>query len=576
MANSSLQHNIDGSGKEFSNVGQLHFFKASSFSSRPSHEHYDYIIVGGGTAGCPLAATLSQKYSVLLLERGGSPYGNANVSWLQNFHIGLADTSPASASQPFISTDGVINARARVLGGGSCINAGFYTRASTSYVRDAGWDAELVSESYPWVEKQIVHRPKVAPWQAAVRDGLLQAGVDPFNGFTYDHLYGTKVGGTIFDERGFRSTAADLLSSGNPDNLRVLLHATAQKILLHKRGTTTAATTPEAVGVEFKDELGNRHLAYLRAGGRSQVIVASGTLGSPQLLMLSGIGPRSELRRLNVPLVRHNRHVGKHLSDNPMNSIFMPTRRPVEQSLIQIVGITKMGSFIEASSGFGQSSDSILCHHGIMSAEIGQLSTIPPKQRTLEAAREYARNKHKLPREVFQGGFLLEKVDGPLSTGRLSLVDADAETTPNVTFNYFSHPQDLRRCVSGIRTLEKIVRSKHVAELTDDRGYTTETLLNMTVRANVNLIPKHTNDTASLEQFCRDTVVTIWHYHGGCRVGKVVDEDYRVMGVGALRVIDSSTFSSSPGTNPQATVMMLGRYMGVKMLKGRLGRAAGD
>ena len=84
-------------------------------------------------------------------------------------------------------------------------------------------------------------------------------------------------------------------------------------------------------------------------------------------------------------------------------------------------------------------------------------------------------------------------------------------------------------------------------------------LLNMSVKANVNLIPKRTNDTASLKQFCRDTVTTIWHYHGGCHVGKVVDNDYRVLGVDALRVIDSSTFVNSPGTNPQATVLMLGR-----------------
>ncbi|KHG25825.1 Protein HOTHEAD -like protein [Gossypium arboreum] len=89
-----------------------------------------------------------------MLERGGVPFSNANVSFLRNFHIALADTSPTSASQPFVSTDGVINARARVLGGGTCINAGFYTRANS----------ELVNESYPWMEKQIVHQPKLAPW----------------------------------------------------------------------------------------------------------------------------------------------------------------------------------------------------------------------------------------------------------------------------------------------------------------------------------------------------------------------------------------------------------------------------
>ena len=106
------------------------FASSSSISATASHNAYDYIIVGGGTAGCPLAATLSQNFSVLLLERGGVPFNNPNVSFLENFHITLADTSSTSASQYFISTDGVLNSRARVLGGGSSINAGFYTRAS--------------------------------------------------------------------------------------------------------------------------------------------------------------------------------------------------------------------------------------------------------------------------------------------------------------------------------------------------------------------------------------------------------------------------------------------------------------
>lgn len=81
----------------------------------------------------------------------------------------------------------------------------------------------------------------------------------------------------------------------------------------------------------------------------------------------------------------------------------------------------------------------------------------------------------------------------------------------------------------------------------------------MSVQANVNFIPKHMNDTKNVEQFCRDTVITIWHYHGGCHVGKVVDRDYHVFGVDGLRVIDGSTLLKSPGTNPQATVMMMGR-----------------
>lgn len=105
-----------------------------------------------------------------------------------------------------------------------------------SDINKVGWDAKLVNESYPWIEKQIVHQPKLAPWQVAVRDGLLEAGVSPFNGFTFDHLYGTKVGGTIFDKYGRRHTAAELLASANPANLNVLVHATVQNIMFDMTG----------------------------------------------------------------------------------------------------------------------------------------------------------------------------------------------------------------------------------------------------------------------------------------------------------------------------------------------------
>ncbi|CAK9179967.1 unnamed protein product [Ilex paraguariensis] len=551
--------------------------RASSFSSSSSstssngpEKSYDYIIVGGGTAGCPLATTLSQNYSVLLLERGGAPFANVNVSFMQNFHISLADTSPKSASQTFISTDGVFNSRARVLGGGTCINAGFYTRASTSYVSKAGWDSKLVNESYPWIEKQIVHRPDLAPWQSAFRDSLLEVGVSPFNGFTYDHIYGTKIGGTIFDRFGRRHTAAELLASANPEKLNVIIHATVQKIVFD-----TTGKKPKAVGVIFKDENGNQHHAILSKRWRSEIIVSCGAIGSPQLLLLSGIGPKADLKKLNISVVFDNKFVGKGMSDNPLNTVFVPTKKPVKQSLIQAVGITKKGVYIEASSGFGQSLDSIRCNHGLVSAEIGQLSTIPPKRRTQEAIIAYRRSKRHLPHEAFRGGFIIEKIAYPLSTGQLSLLNTNVDDNPSVTFNYFSHPYDLQRCVDGIRVVEKIVSSRHFTNYTQCDKKTLENLLNMSVQANVNLIPKHTNDTQSLEQWCRDTVVTIWHYHGGCHVGKVVSPNYKVHGVHRLRVIDGSTFRESPGTNPQGTVMMMGRYMGVKILRQRLGKSSG-
>lgn len=205
-------------------------------TSAPAVVYYDYIIIGGGTTGCPLAATLSHGATVLVLERGGSPYSNMNITHINKFATTLSDTSPSSPIQQFISRDGVINARARVLGGGSAVNAGFYTRASRHYVKKAAWNEIMVNQSYRWVEKLVAFEPPMLEWQAAVRDGLTEVGVLPYNGFTYDHIHGTKVGGTTFDREGYRHTAADLLQHAVPRNLKVYLHAAVHKILFQYRG----------------------------------------------------------------------------------------------------------------------------------------------------------------------------------------------------------------------------------------------------------------------------------------------------------------------------------------------------
>ena len=157
---------------------------------------------------------------------------------IANFASSLSDNSPNSASQQFISEDGVYNARARVLGGGSALNAGFYTHASADYVKKAGWNPELVEKSYAWVENKVAFEPPMLEWQSAVRDGLIEVGVLPYNGFTYDHIYGTKVGGSIFDKYGHRHTAADLLEYAEPRNISVYLHATVHKILFTETGET--------------------------------------------------------------------------------------------------------------------------------------------------------------------------------------------------------------------------------------------------------------------------------------------------------------------------------------------------
>ncbi|KAF9614771.1 hypothetical protein IFM89_020625 [Coptis chinensis] len=530
-------------------------------TSAPNVSYYDYIIVGGGTAGCPLAATLSQNYSVLLIERGGSPYGNSNITNLATFGASLAENSPTSPAQRFISEDGVFNARARVLGGGSCLNAGFYTRASLDYTKAAGWEGKLVNESYQWVEKIVAFEPPMLQWQSAVRDGLLEVGVTPYNGFTYDHILGTKVGGTIFDRNGHRHTAADLLEYANPKGLTVLLNATVHRILF----STKRNPKPAAHGVVFTDALGIMHRAYLNKGSMNEMIISAGALGSPQLLMLSGVGPAEHLRSHNITVVVDQPMVGQGMSDNPMNAIYVPSPLDVEISLIQVVGITQYGSYIEAASGANFASPRAMqMSFGMFSPESQELFTVSSNQRTLEATAKAFEAMKPADTAAFRGGFILEKVLGPASSGHLELRNRNPHENPSVTFNYFKDPTDLQRCADGIRLISRVIQSKSFSKFTFPYLSVTA-LMNMTLSFPMNLRAKHGNASQTVEQFCQDSVMTIWHYHGGCQVGRVVDNDYKVLGVDRLRVIDGSTFDYSPGTNPQATVMMLGRYMGVKM-----------
>lgn len=504
----------------------------------------DYIIIGGGAAGCSLAATLSEKYKVLLIERGGSPYGNPNIERIENFVANLLETSPSSPSQVFISEDGVLNNRGRVLGGSTAINAGFYSQASTEYIARAGWDLGLVNESYKWVEDVVAFEPVAANWQSAMMDGLLEVGVTPDNGFTYKHMNGTKVGGTIFDQNGTRHTAADLLRNyAHHQRLTVVLNATASQILFHDNGSGK----PSAYGIVYRRDssattLNESVYAYLKEGGKGEIIVCAGAIGSPQLLMLSGIGPKEQLEKLGIHVILDQPMVGQNVSDVPMNGVFVPSPTPVDISLVQVVGVTKQGTYIEALSGLyvpGYSYDG------------------PPPKKTSNS------NSTTTSTFSFSGGLFVEKIKEAKSRGSLELVSTDPDDTPKVRYNYFSDPSDLRKCVEGMRIIEKTIETKSFAKF---KYPSISALDTFEATASAQNNPKA---SSSFEHFCKATVSTIWHYHGGCEVDHVVDRDYKVVGVDALRVVDGSTFHFSPGTNPQATVMMLGRYVGVKILQQR-------
>ncbi|XP_034932232.1 (R)-mandelonitrile lyase-like [Populus alba] len=476
-----------------------------------SGRSFDYIIVGGGTAGCPLAATLSERYSVLLVERGSSPYENPFVLDKRFYGFPLFQTNEfSSVSQSFISKDGVSNLRGRVLGGSSAINGGFYSRASDAFVRRAGWDEELVKESYEWVESKIVFKPELTKWQSAVKFGLLEAGILPYNGFSLEHVEGTKMGGTVFDHDGRRHTSADLLETGNPDNIVVLLNATVKNIIFHKKGAENEKTVH---GIRFIKSDGNgsqTYEAYLKqlenSGSWGDVILSAGALGSPQILLFSGIGPKRHLKNFGIPLVLDFPEIGQEMIDNPSISVLVESDPEVQlPDPPQIVGIADDFKFIVQGL--------------ILPTSIN--ATIIP---------------------------ISIKFAFPASKGKLELNSTDPRQNPSVEFNYLAKEKDMKECIKMVQMVERVARSKSIAGFLGKEHYS------------------NSKSPRELREFCKKNVRTFYHYHGGCAAGSVVDNDYRVHGVKRLRVVDGSTFLESPGTNPMATLLMLGRYQGIKIL----------
>ncbi|KAH7545207.1 hypothetical protein FEM48_Zijuj01G0069300 [Ziziphus jujuba var. spinosa] len=134
----------------------------------------------------------------------------------------------------------------------------------------------------------------------------------------------------------------------------------------------------------------------------------------------------------------------------------------------------------------------------------------------------------------------------PLSSGSLRLVSSvDIKVNPTVRFNYFKDPKDLSRCVRGTRLLSGMLKTNAMEGLKFEylEGAEGFTFLGPS-------LPRNLANDASMEMFSRSTLMTFWHYHGGCLVGKVVDVDLRVVGTNSLRVVDGSILNTSPGTNP--------------------------
>ncbi|KAJ0532815.1 putative (R)-mandelonitrile lyase [Helianthus annuus] len=375
-------------------------------------EAYDYIIVGGGTAGCPLAATLSEKYSVLLLERGGVASSDPNIVYEDRMLNPILYTNPFdSPAQSFITEDGVLNFRGRVLGGTSMINFGFYSRGDDYFYQNSGieWDMSAVNSAYEWVENSIVTRTDhLRRWQASTYNAFVEAGVGPGNGFILDQF--------------------KLLSKANPDNLKVVVHAIVDRVIF------STSEPLAATGVRYHDSNGTRHEVHVRTGG--EVILSAGAIGSPQLLLLSGLGPNSSLLSLNIPVVRDHPFVGQFMADNPRNSINLLVPVRLTDVGVRVAGITNSGPYVESLA---------IPRVTSLIPFIPNLNLIPPANLSV----------------VVFGG----KVSRPKSTGSLNLISSfDVTVGPRVRFNYYSNTADLLQCRNIVDVFRNVLETQAMEE----------------------------------------------------------------------------------------------------------------
>lgn len=258
--------------------------------------------------------------------------------------------------------------------------------------------------------------------------------------------------------------------------------------------------------------------------------MSAGALGSPQLLLLSGVGPSSDLASMNIPLVHHQPFVGQFMIDPPLNPVtfLSPFPIPIKGSSDRTVGIQKNLYIIEAVSAiasFFSPASRIFFPYPYAHLNITALS-------------------------------IVTKTSRPMSSGSLKLASAkSASITPRVRFNYFADSRDISACISGLQTIGKMIRSPSMDQykFVDKDGNKYYQFLGLS-------LPENISDRSKMESYCRRTVAPIYHYHGGCTMKKVTDGDFKVTGIKALRVVDGSTFVASPGTNPQATLLMMGRY----------------
>ena len=525
---------------------------------------FDYIIVGGGSAGSVLAGRLSEDPAirVALIEAGPPdrsvlihcPAGLAVIAKFEMNGWGY-NTTP----QPGLNGRRGYQPRGKVLGGSSSINAMIYARGHAADYD--GWAAQgnpgwSYADVLPYF-KRAEHNERGAdtlhgqggplnvmdlrspnPFLASFIEAGQQAGQrhnTDFNGAEQEGVGAYQV--THKNGERFSAAKAYLTPHLQRSNLQVITNALTTRVVMDADGPA-----PRAVGVEYRSNGGRGPMQTLRLKPGGEVVLSAGAFGSPQLLMLSGLGPAAHLREHGIDPVLDLPGVGANLHDHV--DVVIVVNAPKVKALL---GLTPGGLWKAVRGIFEwrrQRSGMLTTNF----AEAGGFIKSSPDEAIPDLQLHFVVGKlvdHGRKSVLGNGYSCHVCLLRPKSRGSLRLASADPQVAPLIDPAFLQDPDDTARLVRGFKVMRELLQQPALTRHGGSESATSALA----------------QSDAQIEQFVRNHADTIYHPVGTCRMGPgpndVVDARLRVHGVAGLRVVDASVMPAVVGGNTNAPVIMM-------------------